>query len=65
MNIEVFGETHELDRARMSAEDIDIGIRYGPEPPKGATVAFRFAESIFPVISPKLKMEVLGMPEAK
>jgi DNA-binding transcriptional LysR family regulator len=61
VNIEIFGETHELDRARMSAEGVDIGIRYGPEPPKGANIAFSFPESIFPVISPKLKIEVLSM----
>ena len=65
VHIEIFGETHDLDRARMTAEGVDIAIRYTPEPPKGATVAFSFAETIFPVVSPGLKGQLLDTPEAE
>lgn len=59
VHIEIFGEWHDIDRARMTAESVDIAIRYGAEPPKEAHIAFSFAEKIYPVVSPRLKTQLL------
>lgn len=35
-------------------EDVDISIRYGPEPPNEGALVAAFAEEVFPVLSPNL-----------
>ncbi|PKU25219.1 LysR family transcriptional regulator [Telmatospirillum siberiense] len=57
LDVAIFGEMHNLDRARMVSEGIDIAIRYGPEPPKGSVVAFDHPERVFPVCSAAYRAE--------
>lgn len=52
IDIAVFGETHDLDPAHMTSSGIDVAIRYGPEPPSGATVVFDHPEPVYPVCAP-------------
>lgn len=51
IEVEAFAEMHHLDRGRMALEGIDVGIRYGLEPPSGSVVAFDHPETLLPVSS--------------
>ncbi|MES0157018.1 LysR substrate-binding domain-containing protein [Mesorhizobium sp. M0018] len=55
IDVKMFVEMRQLDKARMISEDFDIVIRYGPSPLAGTNVVFECAEPSFPVISPDLK----------
>lgn len=52
--LEVFGETHVLNRVEAAAESIDIVIRYGRPLETNLVRVFTVHETLFPVASPAL-----------
>lgn len=58
IGVTVFAEMHDLDRSRMALEGVDVAIRYGPQPPRGAPVLYTVPEYTFPVASPELKSQM-------
>lgn len=65
VHIEIFGEWFDIDRSRMTAEGVDIAIRYSQELTGEAPVAFSFAEMIYPVVSPRLKAQLFECQETE
>lgn len=56
IDISVFAEVHDMDSSRMERENIDIAIRYGPAPGRGALVVYDHVESVYPVCSPAYRL---------
>ncbi|MEE7449159.1 LysR family transcriptional regulator [Methylobacterium radiotolerans] len=63
IDVAVFGETHELDSARMALAGIDVAVRYGPAPPPGAAVVFDHPEPVYPVCSPAYRSAAAAKPD--